>query len=184
ERVRLQSIELREFRNHKEARFDLRGDSALVLGENGSGKTNLLEAVVLLSIGKSFRGSRDPALLCRGASSFEVRGAVRDGRGVESEIVARGADGPKEVLVDGAGHLRARGSGFGSRASVPGRVRGFRSYGRGGSAGSDGASLARALARPAHGLDDARTASRAPGMHDRRRRADGRSVAGLFEALL
>jgi len=100
--VRLQSIELREFRNHKEARFDLCGDSALVLGENGSGKTNLLEAVVLLSIGKSFRGSRDPALLCRGASSFEVRGAVRDGRGVESEIVARGGDGPKEVLVDGA----------------------------------------------------------------------------------
>jgi len=100
--VRLQSIELREFRNHKEARFDLRGDSALVVGENGSGKTNLIEAIVLLSIGKSFRGSRDPALLRRDASSFEVRGVTRDGLGVVREIVARGGSGPKEVLVDGA----------------------------------------------------------------------------------
>jgi DNA replication and repair protein RecF len=100
--VRLQSIELREFRNHKEARFDLRGDSALVLGENGSGKTNLIEAMVLLSIGKSFRGSRDAALLRRGAASFEVRGVTEDRIGVTTEIVARGGDGTKEIFVDGA----------------------------------------------------------------------------------
>jgi DNA replication and repair protein RecF len=100
--VRLQSIELREFRNHKEARFDLRGESALVLGENGTGKTNLIEAVVLLSIGKSFRGSRDPSLLRRGASAFEVRGVVLDRIGVSREILARGGDGSKEILVDGA----------------------------------------------------------------------------------
>jgi len=99
--VRLQSIELREFRNHREARFDLRGDSALVLGENGSGKTNLIEAVVLLSIGKSFRGSRDPAMARRGAAAFEVRGLVEDRLGVTSEIIARGGDvARKEFLVD------------------------------------------------------------------------------------
>ncbi|HYQ95429.1 MAG TPA: DNA replication and repair protein RecF [Candidatus Eisenbacteria bacterium] len=100
--MRLQSIELREFRNHREARFDLRGDSALVTGENGSGKTNLVEAVVLLSIGKSFRGSRDPALARRGASMFEVRGLVEDRLGVTREIVARGGTGPKEILMDGS----------------------------------------------------------------------------------
>lgn len=100
--MRIQSIELREFRNHREARFDLRGDSALVTGENGSGKTNLIEAVVLLSIGKSFRGARDPALTRRGASMFEVRGVVEDRLGVTSEIVARGGDGPREVFVDGS----------------------------------------------------------------------------------
>ena len=100
--MRLQSIELRDFRNHKEARFDLRGDSALVMGENGSGKTNLIEAVVLLSIGKSFRGSRDPALARRGAPEFEVRGLVEDGNGVTNEIIARGGVSPKEVFVDGS----------------------------------------------------------------------------------
>jgi DNA replication and repair protein RecF len=100
--VRLQSIELREFRNHREARFDLRGDSALVLGENGSGKTNLIEAVVLLSIGKSFRGSRDPALARRGSGAFEVRGLVEDRLGVTTEILARGGDRSKEILLDGS----------------------------------------------------------------------------------
>ncbi len=100
--MRLRSIELREFRNHREARFDLGGESALVLGENGSGKTNLIEAVVLLSIGKSFRGSRDPALTRRGAHAFEVRGLVEDRLGVTSEIVARGGDGAKEILIDGS----------------------------------------------------------------------------------
>ncbi len=100
--MRLRSIELREFRNHREARFDLGGESALVLGENGSGKTNLIEAVVLLSIGKSFRGSRDPALTRRGANAFEVRGLVEDRLGVTREILARGGDGAKEILVDGS----------------------------------------------------------------------------------
>lgn len=101
--MRLQSIELREFRNHREARFDLRGDSVLVTGENGSGKTNLIEAVVLLSIGRSFRGARDPALTRRGAAAFEIRGLVEDRLGVTSEIVARGGVGAaKEVLVDGS----------------------------------------------------------------------------------
>jgi DNA replication and repair protein RecF len=100
--VRLKAIELREFRNHREARFDLRGDSALVTGENGSGKTNLIEAVVLLSIGKSFRGSRDPDLLRRGADAFEVRGVVEDRLGVVCEIIARGGNGAKEIRVDGA----------------------------------------------------------------------------------
>jgi len=100
--VRLQSIELREFRNHKEARFDLCGESALVLGENGSGKTNLIEAMVLLSIGRSFRGSRDRTLTRRGAAAFEVRGRVTDQLGVATEIVARGAPrGGKEIAVDG-----------------------------------------------------------------------------------
>ena len=39
-------------------------------------------AIVLLSIGKSFRGSRDGALLRRGAGTFEVRGVVEDRIGV------------------------------------------------------------------------------------------------------
>ena len=100
--MRLRSIELREFRNHREARFDLRGESALIVGENGSGKTNLIEAIVMLSIGKSFRGARDPALARHGTPAFEVCGLVEDRLGIVSEIVARGGDGAKEVLVDGS----------------------------------------------------------------------------------
>ena len=100
--MRLQSFELREFRNHREARLELRGDSALVLGPNGSGKTNLIEAIVLLSIGRSFRGARDRAVTRRGAESFEVRGVVGNRLGSRSEIVARGGvGGAREIVVNG-----------------------------------------------------------------------------------
>lgn len=100
--MRLQSLELRDFRNHREARLDLRGESAFVLGENGSGKTNMIEAVVLLSIGRSFRGARDPALTRHGAETYEVRGLVEDRIGASTEIVARGGvRGAKEIAVGG-----------------------------------------------------------------------------------
>lgn len=81
----------------------LDGESTLLLGENGSGKTNWIEGAELLSIGRSFRGARDRDLLRSGADGFEVRGVVEGRAGVRGEIVARGsARGPREMLVDGA----------------------------------------------------------------------------------
>jgi len=101
--VRLLSLEVRDFRNHRHARAELDGEPSLLLGENGSGKTNWIEAAVLLSIGRSFRGARDRELVARGADRFEVRGVVVSRAGVRSEIVARGArNGPRDVEVEGA----------------------------------------------------------------------------------
>jgi len=101
--VRLLSLELRDFRNHREAHASLEGEPVLLLGENGSGKTNWVEAAVLLSIGRSFRGARDRDLTRREAAEFEIRGVLSNRVGVRSEVVARGgAGGPREVVVDGA----------------------------------------------------------------------------------
>ncbi len=101
--MRLLSLELRDFRNHREAVAPLDGEPTLLLGENGSGKTNWIEGAVLLSIGRSFRGARDRDLLRRGENGFEVRGVVEGRAGVRSEVVARGSTrGPREVSVDGA----------------------------------------------------------------------------------
>ena len=100
--MRLLHLELRDFRNHHAARTPLDGESALLLGENGSGKTNWIEAAVLLSIGRSFRGSRDRDLVRRGAERFDVRGSVQDHSGIRAEITARGsAQGSRDVRVDG-----------------------------------------------------------------------------------
>ena len=100
--MRLLSLELRDFRNHHAAWAPIDGASTLLLGENGSGKTNWIEAAVLLSIGRSFRGSRDRDLTRRGASRFEVRGTVANRAGVRCDIAARYAGaGPREVRVDG-----------------------------------------------------------------------------------
>ncbi|HEU5311153.1 MAG TPA: DNA replication and repair protein RecF, partial [Candidatus Eisenbacteria bacterium] len=101
--MRLLDLELRDFRNHHAARAPLEGESALLLGENGSGKTNWIEAAVLLSIGRSFRGSRDRDLVRRGAECFDVRGSVQDQSGIRVDITARGSSqGSRDVRVDGA----------------------------------------------------------------------------------
>lgn len=101
--MRLLSLELRNFRNHLEAKTALDGRNTLLLGENGSGKTNWIEAAVLLSLGRSFRGSRDREIVRKGADTFEVRGVVSGRGSVTREISARGSmSGTREVVVDGA----------------------------------------------------------------------------------
>ena len=98
----LHSLELRDFRNHREARATLGEGSTFLLGPNGSGKTNWIEAAVLLSLGRSFRGARDRELIRSGAGSFEVRGEISGRGGVRHEIEARGSrEGTREVRVDG-----------------------------------------------------------------------------------
>lgn len=100
--MRLLSLELRNFRNHREARTPLDGQSTLLLGENGSGKTNWIEAAVLLSLGRSFRGARDREIVYGDAEAFEIRGIVAGRNGVESELVARGyREGIREVRMNG-----------------------------------------------------------------------------------
>lgn len=100
--MRLQSLELRDFRNHREARTVVGDGSALILGPNGSGKTNWIEAAVLLSLGRSFRGARDRELIRSGADAFEIRGVVVGRAGVRRELLARGSrEGVREVRVDG-----------------------------------------------------------------------------------
>lgn len=74
----------------------------MILGPNGSGKTNWIEAAVLLSLGRSFRGARDRELVRSGADAFEVRGIVEGRGGVRRELWARGSrEGAREVRVDG-----------------------------------------------------------------------------------
>lgn len=53
----LNNIRLRNFRNYKEREFAFDPCITVITGPNGSGKTNILEAVYVLATGKSFRDS-------------------------------------------------------------------------------------------------------------------------------
>ena len=73
----------------------------VVVGENGHGKTNLLEALAWLATLSSFRGAPNEALVRQGSERAYVRAQIdRDGRTVriEAEIPPRGAP---RVLVNG-----------------------------------------------------------------------------------
>ena len=51
------------FRNLKDRELSLGAREIFLVGQNGQGKTNLLEAVHLLSLGSSFREKREAALV-------------------------------------------------------------------------------------------------------------------------
>ena len=55
----LQKLSLTDYRNYSIAEIDFHPGVNLLYGGNAQGKTNLLEAVELLSSGKAFRAARD-----------------------------------------------------------------------------------------------------------------------------
>ncbi len=98
--MRLRSLELRDFRNVVAASIEPSPRTTAIVGPNGQGKTNLLEAVYLLATLKPLRAARLPELVRFGAGraelrgSFELSGAVRD-IGVVIE------DGERKAFVGG-----------------------------------------------------------------------------------
>ncbi len=59
----IKKIELNNFRNYENALIEFHPLVNLILGENGQGKTNLIEGLYLSSLGKSFRTSKDTELI-------------------------------------------------------------------------------------------------------------------------
>ena len=102
----LLSLTLTDFRSYERARLETGGRSVYLFGANGAGKTNLLEAISLLSPGKGLRGvslaevgRRMPGEAAgrAWAVTAEVQSGddapVRIGTGVEQGGAARRPDG-------------------------------------------------------------------------------------------
>ena len=70
-------IDIQNYRNIQQAKAQFSPGINIIFGENGQGKTNFLEAVWLLSGGKSFRGSKDREMINFDRDSFIIEGVVR-----------------------------------------------------------------------------------------------------------
>ena len=84
----IERLELVDFRNYREAVFVPAAGTTLVVGDNGQGKTNLVEAVAYLGTLTSFRGAPPEALVRVGATEAVLRAEVRDDDGRRSLIEA------------------------------------------------------------------------------------------------
>ena len=54
----IETLKMSGFRNHKEKHIEFGPGVNVIWGENGSGKTSILEAVYILSNGKSFKTNK------------------------------------------------------------------------------------------------------------------------------
>lgn len=103
----LDRITLTRFRNHAASRLDGGGKLNLLVGENGAGKTNVLEAISLFAPGRGLRrASLGEMAASGGDGSFAVSAELDRGDGRErvqlGTGVAPGRPGRRIVRVNGA----------------------------------------------------------------------------------
>jgi DNA replication and repair protein RecF len=98
--VRLRRLWLTDFRNLASVELELPSGLTAVVGANGEGKTNLLEAVAYLATLSSFRGAPAEALVRAGAARAVVRAEI------DPEQAGRGADTLVEAELRLAGRDR------------------------------------------------------------------------------
>jgi DNA replication and repair protein RecF len=99
--VRLGRLAVRDFRSWAQADLSLDGRSVVLVGANGAGKTNLLEALSMLGLGRGLRHARLHELPRIGGSggwavSATLGGDTRLGVGASAE-----APGRRECRIDG-----------------------------------------------------------------------------------
>lgn len=77
------SLKIHNFRNYEELKIDFNKDLNVIYGDNAQGKTNILEAIYLTAIGKSFRTNKDKELIKIGEeyATIEVEFSKYDRKG-------------------------------------------------------------------------------------------------------
>jgi DNA replication and repair protein RecF len=98
--VRLRALHLQDFRNLAEVALEPSPRLTVLLGENGQGKTNLLEAVYLLATLRPLRATRLAELVRFGAARAVVSARV-EGPGGDRVLAVEVVPGGRTATLDG-----------------------------------------------------------------------------------
>ncbi len=103
---RITGLSLVDFRSFEKLEVKFSGRPVVLCGENGVGKTNLLEALSLLGAGRGMRHARfvDIIRQNRGGKDrvWQVAVSLRDGAGHETRIGMSGGGDKRQVRIDGS----------------------------------------------------------------------------------
>lgn len=99
--AQLRVLTVRDFRNIAQAELSVPSEGVAIVGENGQGKTNAIEAIAYFRLLRSQRGARDRDLIRFGATSFHLSAELEQ---VTAQRAGVGVDrgGRKKVTLDGA----------------------------------------------------------------------------------
>lgn len=107
--MHLTHLEVLGFRNVSRADVDLSSGINLLVGENGVGKTAILEAIYLLARGRSFRTTQSKQLIKHGDDELVVRAEVDTGQMVHRLARGKSRGGETKAKIDGeSAHKQSR----------------------------------------------------------------------------
>ena len=92
------------FRNLHEISINFHPDLNFIIGDNGSGKSSLLEAIFFLGHGKSFRTNKIDSLACHDTKEFVV--SVKDNKGSHLGLSRNISSGLTNIKIDGLRYNR------------------------------------------------------------------------------
>lgn len=95
--MQLRQLALTDFKNIESALLDMSPKINCFLGNNGMGKSNLLDAVYYLGNCRSFTGATDPMLVHRGAQFATLR-AIYERRGLDEELQVAIRPGQRKIF--------------------------------------------------------------------------------------
>ncbi len=102
--MRLRSLTTANFRNLAQATVEWSPELNLIVGDNGQGKTNLLEAISVLTTLYSFRTRRMQGLVQHGQGQFLLAAEIRlaGARRALEQVVSLGPPLTRQLTVDGS----------------------------------------------------------------------------------
>jgi DNA replication and repair protein RecF len=100
--MRVERLQLTSFRSYASLDVSFPAGPQVVVGQNATGKTNLLESLVVLGTSRSHRASQDGELIAWGAEFTRLEAATGSDNRVEVVLTRTGTGGGrKRVLVNG-----------------------------------------------------------------------------------
>ena len=100
--MRLRSLTLRHFRNAGFAALEFSGRQHFLVGANGQGKTNLLEAAGYLTALRSFRTTEQKVLVTHTQHTAAISAVIEHERQGETHLTIKLHHGEKELWADKA----------------------------------------------------------------------------------
>ena len=85
--MQIRNLKLVNFRNYEKLEIEFSNKINLIYGKNGSGKTNIIEGIYVLSFTKSFRALSDKMMIKKGSESLKLEGTISDSSDNEFRIV-------------------------------------------------------------------------------------------------
>ena len=99
--MHISTVKVAGFRNLESLEINTGEGINILYGANGSGKTNLMEAIFVLCLGRSQRGANDQVLLQKNADFYRLEGVVVDDDSQRPVTMAYQKGGKKKVTIDG-----------------------------------------------------------------------------------